>query len=130
MRAASTLAATTPGIPRACLCRVPSQFHSGAGPDFLLHVPLQFHSGAGTVDSADFLPLLRRLDDCIAYVAANPQVSAGDMYILMCQWCHDSINQWLDDGDACVLALHEGETTHSACTSRQPIAFSIEWQCQ
>lgn len=37
----------------------------------------QFHSGAGTVDSADFLPLLRRLDDCIAYVAANPQASHG-----------------------------------------------------
>ena len=41
----------------------------------------QFHTGASAVDSADFLPLLKRLDDCIAYVAANPQVGAAAMGI-------------------------------------------------
>lgn len=41
---------------------------------------LQFQSAAGTVDSADFLPLLRRLDDCIAYVAANPQYADAATY--------------------------------------------------
>jgi hypothetical protein len=32
------------------------------------------------VDSADFLPLLKRLDDCIAYVAANPQYADAATY--------------------------------------------------
>lgn len=42
----------------------------------------QFHTAAGSVDSADFLPLLRRLDDCIAYVAANPQYADAATYAL------------------------------------------------
>lgn len=40
----------------------------------------QFHTAAGSVDSADFLPLLRRLDDCISYVAANPQYADAATY--------------------------------------------------
>jgi hypothetical protein len=32
------------------------------------------------VDSTDFLPLLRRLDDCISYVAANPQYADAATY--------------------------------------------------
>lgn len=45
----------------------------------LAHRP-QFHTAASSVDSADFLPLLRRLDDCISYVAANPQYADAASY--------------------------------------------------
>ncbi|PSC70334.1 conserved oligomeric Golgi complex subunit 3 [Micractinium conductrix] len=48
--------------------------------DELEAVAAQFHTAAGSVDSADFLPLLRRLDDCIAYVAANPQFADAASY--------------------------------------------------
>lgn len=48
--------------------------------DELEAVAAQFHTAAGSVDSADFLPLLRRLDDCIAYVAANPQYADAASY--------------------------------------------------
>lgn len=41
---------------------------------------LQFHTAAGSVDSANFLPLLRRLDNCISYVAANPQYADAATY--------------------------------------------------
>lgn len=41
---------------------------------------LQFQSAAGSVDSADFLPLLRRLDECIAYVGSNPQYADAATY--------------------------------------------------
>lgn len=47
---------------------------------FLGLTALQFQSTAGSVDSADFLPLLKRLDDCIAYVAANPQYADAATY--------------------------------------------------
>ncbi|KAL4857660.1 Conserved oligomeric Golgi complex subunit 3 [Chlorella vulgaris] len=48
--------------------------------DELEAVAAQFQSAAGSVDSADFLPLLKRLDDCIAYVAANPQYADAATY--------------------------------------------------
>ncbi|KAI3426341.1 hypothetical protein D9Q98_008714 [Chlorella vulgaris] len=48
--------------------------------DELEAVAAQFQSTAGSVDSADFLPLLKRLDDCIAYVAANPQYADAASY--------------------------------------------------
>lgn len=48
--------------------------------DELEAVAAQFQSAAGSVDSADFLPLLRRLDECIAYVGSNPQYADAATY--------------------------------------------------
>ncbi len=40
----------------------------------------QFHATTPSVDSGDFLPLLKRLDDCIAYIANNPQYADAATY--------------------------------------------------
>jgi hypothetical protein len=49
---------------------------------FCMSSHVQFQSAGGSVDSADFLPLLRRLDDCIAFVAAHPQYADAAAYAL------------------------------------------------
>lgn len=40
----------------------------------------QFAAAAAAPDSAELMPLLNRLDDCIAYVAANPQYADAVAY--------------------------------------------------
>eukprot|EP00887_Chlorella_sp_A99_P004229 scaffold15.g4229.t1 len=50
--------------------------------DEVERVAAQFHAASVSPDSTDFLPLLKRLDDCIAYVAANPQYADASTYAL------------------------------------------------
>jgi hypothetical protein len=40
----------------------------------LLFVTMQFQRAQLSLDNDQFLQLLKKLDDCIAYVASNPQV--------------------------------------------------------
>jgi hypothetical protein len=40
----------------------------------------QFASAAAAPDSAELMPLLQKLDDCISYVAANPQYADAVTY--------------------------------------------------
>eukprot|EP00891_Asterochloris_glomerata_P005633 jgi/Astpho2/5633/e_gw1.00079.14.1_t len=46
----------------------------------LERIAAQFHAASLAVDSSDFLPLLQRLDDCIAYVSRRPQYADSSAY--------------------------------------------------
>ncbi|BDA42423.1 Conserved oligomeric Golgi complex subunit 3 [Coccomyxa sp. Obi] len=48
--------------------------------DELERIASQFHSGVMAVDSDHFLPILHRLDECITYVASNPQYADSTAY--------------------------------------------------
>ncbi|GAQ88312.1 oligomeric Golgi complex component 3 [Klebsormidium nitens] len=50
--------------------------------DELETVAAQFHSPNLTVNNAHFLPLLKRLDECIAYVGSNPQYADSAVYLV------------------------------------------------
>ncbi len=44
------------------------------------HVYAQFNAAQLSLDSEQFLALLRKLDDCMAYVASNPQYADAGQY--------------------------------------------------
>eukprot|EP01025_Chloroclados_australasicus_P038139 TRINITY_DN3909_c1_g1_i10.p1 TRINITY_DN3909_c1_g1~~TRINITY_DN3909_c1_g1_i10.p1 ORF type:complete len:390 (-),score=43.57 TRINITY_DN3909_c1_g1_i10:253-1422(-) len=48
--------------------------------DELEQVSTQFHSNSVSVDSDQFLPLLEKLDECLAFVAGNPQYAEAALY--------------------------------------------------
>ncbi|KAK9817306.1 hypothetical protein WJX72_012420 [[Myrmecia] bisecta] len=48
--------------------------------DELERVSAQFHSASLAVESDHFLPLLKRLDECITYVTSNPQYADSSAY--------------------------------------------------
>lgn len=50
-----------------------------AAPELLFPL-LQFQSATASLDAADLLPLLQKLDDCIGYVSANPQYADASSY--------------------------------------------------
>ncbi|XP_062085437.1 structural maintenance of chromosomes flexible hinge domain-containing protein GMI1-like [Humulus lupulus] len=45
-------------------------------------ISTNFYSPNMNVVNENFLPLLKRLDDCIAYVEKNPQYAESDVYLL------------------------------------------------
>uniref|UniRef100_A0A1D1Y860 Conserved oligomeric Golgi complex subunit 3 n=1 Tax=Anthurium amnicola TaxID=1678845 RepID=A0A1D1Y860_9ARAE len=50
--------------------------------DELENVAKNFHSSSMNVGSANFLPLLKRLDECISYVENNPQYAESGVYLV------------------------------------------------
>ncbi|XP_050217227.1 conserved oligomeric Golgi complex subunit 3 [Mercurialis annua] len=50
--------------------------------DELENIATNFYSAKVNVGSADFLPLLKRLDECISYVETNPQYAESSVYLL------------------------------------------------
>eukprot|EP00850_Spirogloea_muscicola_P001883 SM000007S20843 [mRNA] locus=s7:535084:547309:+ [translate_table: standard] len=50
--------------------------------DELEKIAAQFHSASMTVGSGHFLPLLKRLDECISYVGNNPQYADSNIYLV------------------------------------------------
>ncbi|XP_020092151.1 conserved oligomeric Golgi complex subunit 3-like isoform X7 [Ananas comosus] len=50
--------------------------------DELENVSTSFYSPNMSIGSAQFLPLLKRLDDCISYVESNPQYAESAVYLV------------------------------------------------
>ncbi|GFY91799.1 sec34-like family protein [Actinidia rufa] len=50
--------------------------------DELENVATNFHSPNMNVANGNFLPLLKRLDECIAYVESNPQYAESSVYLV------------------------------------------------
>ncbi|XP_065849843.1 conserved oligomeric Golgi complex subunit 3 [Euphorbia lathyris] len=50
--------------------------------DELENIATSFHSAKVNVGSENFLPLLKRLDECISYVESNPQYLESSVYLL------------------------------------------------
>lgn len=50
--------------------------------DELENIATQFYASNMSVGSAHFLPLLKRLDECISYVANNPQYADSGVYLV------------------------------------------------
>lgn len=50
--------------------------------DELENIATQFHAPTMTVGSGHFLPLLKRLDECISYVANNQQYADSSVYLV------------------------------------------------
>ncbi|KAF2285121.1 hypothetical protein GH714_037969 [Hevea brasiliensis] len=50
--------------------------------DELENIATNFYSAKVNVGSENFLPLLKRLDDCISYVESNPQYAESSIYLL------------------------------------------------
>lgn len=50
--------------------------------DELENISTQFHSVTMSVGSSHFLPLLKRLDECISYVTNNPQYADSSVYLV------------------------------------------------
>ncbi|PSS10293.1 Conserved oligomeric Golgi complex subunit 3 like [Actinidia chinensis var. chinensis] len=50
--------------------------------DELENVATNFHSPNMNVSNENFLPLLKRLDECIAYVESNPQYAESSVYFV------------------------------------------------
>ncbi|GAV70985.1 Sec34 domain-containing protein [Cephalotus follicularis] len=50
--------------------------------DELENISTNFYSPNMNVGNENFLPLLKRLDDCIAYVESNPQYAESGVYLL------------------------------------------------
>ncbi|KAK9825230.1 hypothetical protein WJX74_002000 [Apatococcus lobatus] len=48
--------------------------------DELERIASHFHAASLAVDSTEFMPLLKRLDDCITFVTANPQYADSGAY--------------------------------------------------
>ncbi|RWR73099.1 conserved oligomeric Golgi complex subunit 3 isoform X1 [Cinnamomum micranthum f. kanehirae] len=53
--------------------------------DELENIATNFHSPNMNVGSGQFLPLLKRLDECIAYVESNPQYAESRVYLVKFQ---------------------------------------------
>eukprot|EP00268_Persea_americana_P062426 TRINITY_DN80025_c0_g1_i1.p1 TRINITY_DN80025_c0_g1~~TRINITY_DN80025_c0_g1_i1.p1 ORF type:complete len:782 (+),score=145.88 TRINITY_DN80025_c0_g1_i1:239-2584(+) len=53
--------------------------------DELENIATNFHSPSMNVGSGQFLPLLKRLDECIAYVESNPQYAESRVYLVKFQ---------------------------------------------
>lgn len=50
--------------------------------DELENISTQFHASTMSVGSSHFLPLLKRLDECISYVMNNPQYADSSVYLV------------------------------------------------
>ena len=50
--------------------------------DELENISTQFHAPTMSVGSSHFLPLLKRLDECISYVTNNPQYADSSVYLV------------------------------------------------
>ncbi|XP_058001885.1 conserved oligomeric Golgi complex subunit 3 isoform X3 [Hevea brasiliensis] len=50
--------------------------------DELENIATNFYSAKVNVGSENFLPLLKRLDECISYVESNPQYAESSIYLL------------------------------------------------
>jgi hypothetical protein len=50
--------------------------------DELENISTQFHAPTMSVGSSQFLPLLKRLDECISYVTNNPQYADSSVYLV------------------------------------------------
>ncbi|XP_057537707.1 conserved oligomeric Golgi complex subunit 3 [Amaranthus tricolor] len=50
--------------------------------DELENISTSFYSPSMNVANQDFLPLLKRLDDCISYVESNPQYAESSVYLV------------------------------------------------
>ncbi|KAF5726117.1 Sec34-like family protein isoform 1 [Tripterygium wilfordii] len=50
--------------------------------DELENIAPNFYSPSMNVGNSNFLPLLKRLDDCISYVESNPQYEESSIYLL------------------------------------------------
>ncbi|KAG0609641.1 hypothetical protein M758_7G002800 [Ceratodon purpureus] len=50
--------------------------------DELENISIQFHAPTMSVGSSHFLPLLKRLDECISYVTNNPQYADSSVYLV------------------------------------------------
>jgi len=50
--------------------------------DELENISTQFHASTMSVGSSHFLPLLKRLDECISYVTNNPQYADSSVYLV------------------------------------------------
>ncbi|XP_010687595.2 conserved oligomeric Golgi complex subunit 3 [Beta vulgaris subsp. vulgaris] len=50
--------------------------------DELENISTSFYSQSMNVGNQDFLPLLKRLDDCISYVESNPQYAESSVYLV------------------------------------------------
>ncbi|CAL9162414.1 unnamed protein product [Musa hybrid cultivar] len=50
--------------------------------DELENVSTNFYSSNMSISSVEFLPLLKRLDDCISYVESNPQYAESGVYLV------------------------------------------------
>lgn len=50
--------------------------------DELENIATQFYAPTMSVGSSHFLPLLKRLDECISYVANNPQYADASVYLV------------------------------------------------
>ncbi|WOK92079.1 conserved oligomeric Golgi complex subunit 3 [Canna indica] len=50
--------------------------------DELENVSTNFYSPNMSISSAEFLPLLKRLDECISYVESNPQYAESGVYLV------------------------------------------------
>ncbi|KAJ6799528.1 conserved oligomeric Golgi complex subunit 3-like [Iris pallida] len=50
--------------------------------DELENISTNFYSSNMNIGSGEFLPLLKRLDDCISYVESNPQYAESGVYLV------------------------------------------------
>ncbi|KAJ6823791.1 conserved oligomeric Golgi complex subunit 3-like [Iris pallida] len=50
--------------------------------DELENISTNFYSSNMNIGSSEFLPLLKRLDDCISYVEGNPQYAESGVYLV------------------------------------------------